>query len=236
MILSAHQPAYLPWLGYFEKLTRSDLFVFLDTVQFEKNSFTNRNRIKTPQGILWLTVPVKVKGHTTQTMRETRIDNRQNWRQKHLRTIFLNYKKAPRFEQCYPKLEQLYQKEYDLLIDLCFDHLLFWLNELKISTKVLRSGEIPVEGKKSELIWNLCQYFGADCYLSGLLGRDYLDQHRFHNTGIQIEFQDYRHPTYLQLHGGFVSHLSIIDFWMNTDRAELIIASGQDSGTNAALR
>src|ERR1035437_4150954 len=103
MILTAHQPAYLPWLGYFDKIIKSDIFVYLDTVQFEKNSFTNRNKVKTPQGAAWLTVPVKIKGHIGKTMMEIEIDNSQDWRKKHLNTIFMNYKKAARFEECYAR-------------------------------------------------------------------------------------------------------------------------------------
>lgn len=226
MIISAHQPAYLPWLGYFDKIIQSDVFVYLDNVQFEKNSFTNRNRIKTPQGEIWLTVPVKSRGHFSKTLTEMKINNTQNWRKKHLNTIFMNYKKAPRFEECFSKIETLYQKEYDYLAELCWDHLLFWCQQIGITTKIVRSSELPVEAKKSDLILELCQHFQADHYVSGALGVNYLQEDDFKQIGIAITYQDYKHPVYAQLWGEFIPYLSIIDFWMNGKDYERISNGG----------
>lgn len=222
MILSIHQPAYLPWLGYFDKLARSDVFVFLDNVQFEKNSFINRNRIKTPQGALMLTVPVRSRGHTASTLKETELDNSRHWKSKHLKSIFLNYRAAPRFDACYPKLEALYAADDALLADMCFRQLQFWLRELGVEKKVVRASSLPLTSRKSELVLDICRYFGADRYISGALGRDYLDEEKFADAGIRIEYQDYRHPVYPQLHGEFLPCMGIVDFWMNTDRFEAI--------------
>jgi hypothetical protein len=222
MILSAHQPAYLPWLGYFDKLLRSDVFVFLDNVQYEKNSFINRNKIKTPQGAIWLTVPVKTKGHTSATLKDTEIDDSQNWKQKHLKSIWLNYRHAPRFDACYAKLEALYAAEDDLLADLCFRHLEFWLREIGVEKKIVRASGLPVQSKKSDMVLELCRHFKADYYISGALGRGYLEEEKFDRAGIRVEYQDYRHPTYPQLVGAFLPFMSILDFWMNTDRFSLI--------------
>ncbi|HEY9746184.1 MAG TPA: WbqC family protein [Oculatellaceae cyanobacterium] len=238
MIVSVHQPAYLPWLGYFDKIIRSDVFVYLDTVQFEKNSFINRNRIKTVQGVAWLTVPVKIKGHFDKTLQEIEIDNTQDWKKKHLRSIYFNYKKAPRFEVCYPKLEALYAKDYLLLSELCWEHLRFWLRELKINTTLVRASELPVSGKGSDLILSLCQHLGAKTYISGCLGRNYLQQKDFHDAGIAVEYQDYRCFPYPQLWGGFLSHLCIVDFWMNSDEYWRIANQSNErlfSGVGAAL-
>jgi len=229
MILSAHQPAYLPWLGYFDKLARSDVFVYLDTVQYEKNSFTNRNRIKTPQGNQWLTVPVKTKGHTSSTLTETEIDNSQDWRGKHLRAIQLNYRKALRFAQCYPKLEALYMEEFLLLSELCYRHLGFWLGELGIERRIVRSSTLSITSRKSDLVFDLCRHFGANHYLSGALGRDYLDEPKFAAAGIHVEYQAYSHPVYPQLYGGFSPYMGVIDYWMNVDDSSLISA-GLNSG------
>ena len=222
MIVSIHQPAYLPWLGYFDKLARSDVFVFLDNVQFEKNSFTNRNRIKTPQGALMLTAPVRSRGHTASTMKETALDNNQYWKARHLKSVFLNYRSAPRFDACYPKLEALYQADDTLLADMCFRQLQFWLRELGVEKRVVRASSLPVASRKSELVFDICRHFEADCYISGALGRNYLDEGKFTNAGIRIEYQDYRHPVYPQLHGDFLPCMGIVDFWMNTDRFESI--------------
>jgi hypothetical protein len=222
MILSAHQPAYLPWLGYFDKIIRSDIFIYLDTVQFEKNSFTNRNRVKTLQGPLWLTVPVKAKGHLDKTMMDIEIDNSQPWRRKHLNSIFMNYKKAPRFEECYEKLETLYQDRHQLLAELCWEQLQFWVKELGIRTPIVRASILPVQAKKSDLVLELCRHYEADHYLSGILGKEYLVVDDFGRCGITVTFQQYKHPDYPQLWGAFLSHLSILDFWMNSDDYRMI--------------
>jgi hypothetical protein len=222
VILSAHQPAYLPWLGYFDKVHRCDIFVFLDSVQFEKNSFTNRNKIKTPQGELWLTVPVRSKGHTTGTMTSLEIESRENWRKKHLGSLFANYKKATRFTELYAKLEALYAREQSLLAELCWEHLQFWLEALGLQRQVVKSSQLPITSSKSLLVLDLCKHFGADTYISGALGKDYLDMDSFHEAGIRVVFQEYRHPTYPQLWGDFLPNLGIVDFAMNCGDPHLI--------------
>ena len=214
-MLCAHQPAYLPWLGYFDRIRRCELFVFLDNVQFERNSFTNRNRIKTPQGPQWLTVPVLQKGHLSSDMRETRIDNTQRWRERHLRSIAQNYRRAPRFEENFPKLEQLLAQPQELLADMCFEQLAFWLGELGIRARVVRASSLPPMRRKSELVLDLCRHFGADHYLSGPLGRDYLDEPAFAAHGIALSYHQFQPLPYPQLHGEFVPGLAVLDWWMN---------------------
>lgn len=215
MILSAHQPAYLPWLGYFDKIAQADVFVYLDTVQFEKNSFINRNQIKTPQGPLWLTIPVKTKGHMSGSLRTMEIDDSQPWRAKHLKSIEMNYRKAARFNECYPKIEELLKTPESNLADYCFHQLRFWLNELKIGTCIVRSSELAMTSSKSDLVLDLCRHFGAERYLSGALGRDYLVEEDFSKDGISIEYQSFRSPVYSQLWGAFIPNLGVLDWWMN---------------------
>lgn len=219
--ISIHQPAYLPWLGYFDKIKRSDIFVYLDSVQYEKNSFINRNKIKTSSGSIWLTVPIKKSGMKCR-IEELIIDSSQNWKKKHLNSIFMNYKKASRFEECYSKLEQLYKEEYESLADLCYDHLLFWIDEIGIDTKIVRSKDLSIKSKKSDLILDICQYLGTNRYISGKNGIDYLNEEEFKEASISIDYQNYIHPVYSQLWGEFLPNLSFIDFWMNTDQYELI--------------
>ena len=215
MILSAHQPAYLPWLGYFDKIARSDIFVYLDTVQFEKNSFINRNQIKTSQGSLWLTIPVKTKGHTNSSLLTTEIDARQTWRAKHLKSIESNYRKAPLFSARFPKLETLINLPEKNLSDYCFNHLKFWCKELGIKTEIVRSSSLPSLGAKSDLVLDLCSHFGVTHYLSGALGRNYLNEDDFERAGITIGYQSFTSPIYPQLWGEFVSNLAVLDWWMN---------------------
>jgi len=215
VILSAHQPAYLPWLGYFDKIARADVFVFLDTVQFEKNSFINRNKIKTAQGPQWLTIPVRVKGHIQASLRETLIDDTQPWRSKHLKSLEMNYRKAPGFKECFPKIEQLFSIQQSNLAELCWQQLRFWVTEFRINTRIVRASEFQITSRKSQLILDLCQHFGAGKYLSGAMGRNYLDEDLFADSGMTIDYQDFRHPAYPQLWGNFEPYMCIVDYWMN---------------------
>jgi len=215
MVVSIHQPAYLPWLGYLARIACSDLFIFLDTVQFEKNSFINRNRIKTPNGPLWLTVPVCLKGHVSKVLTDMRISNQNDWVRKHLRSIEQHYNHATMFSEHFPTLSAEFSKNHSLLTELCFDQLHFWLRELCIENKIIRASDIPVNEKKSDLILSLCRYVGANIYLSGPMGRYYLKEDDFIEKGIQIKYYNYVHPVYYQLYGNFIPDLSIVDYWMN---------------------
>ena len=215
MRLSAHQPAYLPWLGYLDRIRRADVFVFLDTVQFEKNSFTNRNRIKSQQGPLWLTVPVRSRGHLEGTLKDLAIDDSRDWRKKHLGSISASYSRAPEFRDLFPALEEQIRARHELLADLCHEQLLFWLARLGITTRVVRASSLEVRSAKSELILELCRILGATSYLSGPLGKDYLQEEDFARASVAVEYHHYETPPYPQLHGAFVPRLSVVDFLMN---------------------
>jgi hypothetical protein len=220
VILTAHQPAYLPWLGYFDRIHSAQVFVFLDSVQFETNSYINRNKIKSPQGELWLTVPVHSKGHTGDTIQNLTIDSKSNWKKKHLGAIHANYRRAPRFDAMYPDLERLYQSDHSLLSDLCFEHLMFWLGQLGLKPKVVKSSTLGLRSSKSDLILDICRALGANHYLSGSQGRNYLREDDFRDAGIAVRYQDYTHPEYPQLWGNtFVPRLSVLDFLMNASNA-----------------
>ena len=230
MIISIHQPAYLPWLGYFDKIVRSDIFVFLDSVQYQKNSYQNRNKLRGPQGSFWLTVPTKSKGHMGSILRDTLIDDAQAWRTKHLKTIENNYKKATHFKECFPKFKELLSTSESNLAELCWHQLHFWLKEFNIKTKVVRSSEVPITSTKSDLVLDLCKHFCADRYLSGALGKNYLDEGSFGVAGITVTYQDYQHPVYPQLWGEFEPFLGIMDYWMNCGSCELKIMMKNSHG------
>lgn len=213
--VSIHQPAYLPWLGYFDKMIRSDIFVFLDTVQFEKNSFINRNQILSRQGPAWLTIPVKMKGHTDATLKTTEIDNTQHWQKKHLKSIELNYKKAIHFDRVWELIKHFYNNEYKYLSDICFEQLNVWCKYFDITTTVVRASHLDVKGCKSELILNLCKHYKATHYLSGKLGVDYLNISAFKQENIDVEIQNFQGEEYPQLYGSYVPNLSVLDYAMN---------------------
>jgi hypothetical protein len=183
MIVSIHQPAYLPWMGYFDKIKNSDIFVYLDMVQFERGSFINRNKIK---GDLWLTVPIKKKGKFGQCIMDVEIDNTQKWRAKHLKTIYQTYCKEDGFHNKFVRLKNMYNKNHDKLTDFLIEQLRFFLEEFEIKVQVVKARDI--KGKKSELVANICKELGATKYISGRLGKNYLDESLF--NGIEIEYQE----------------------------------------------
>lgn len=228
MILSAHQPAYMPWLGYLHKIALCDRFVILDNVQFEKNSFINRNQIKSPNGPIWLTIPVLLTGHTRLTVQDIKIDNSTDWRNKHWKSILFNYKKAPFFGKYSDYFEQLYKKDWIKLVDIIDDQLKFFLNTLNIKTPVLYQSKLQIKSKKQELIVDLCRKTGSDIFVFGALGKDYAQKEIFDKNHIKIYFQEYQHPIYSQLRGDFLPNLSALDLIFNVcaQNAMDIIAGG----------
>lgn len=220
MILAAHQPAYLPWPSYLDRIAKAGVFVLLDGVQFERGSFTNRNRIKTQHGSHWLTVPIKTKGHMTRAIRDLQIDPMRPWAKTHLKTIYHAYSKAPRFFEGFKTLEWLYGHDKGGLSDLCLFQLMFWLREYGIySKKVHLQPVLPATETKGDLILALCRLFKCDTYLSGPFGRDYLDLEAFQRAGIKVEWHEWKQEPYPQLWGGeFIPNLSILDYWMNVEK------------------
>lgn len=211
-VLTAHQPLYLPWLGFFHKVTMSDKFCLWEDVQFDPKDFINRNRIKNPNGWAWMTVPILAKGYREKTIMDMYIDNSQNWRHDHWNSILVSYgKKAPYFESYRDFFEKTYKKNWDKLVDLDEHFLKYLLKELGISVEFLKASEQKFEGKKSDRVLDMCVKLGADVYIFGELGKDYADVKDFEKKGVKVYFQKYNHPVYPQLYGEFVSHLSIID-------------------------
>lgn len=217
MIVSIHQTAYLPWLGYFDKIAQADVFVYLDTVQFQKNSFQNRNKIRTKTGWCWLTVPVKTKGKLYESeLSSIEVNEQTNWRRKHLGALQTNYAKAPYFEREMAYLEAVLAEPWDKLSDPCFAMMMHFLQRLDVPTKVVKSSQLPpVDAAKSDLVLGLCRQLGANCYLSGAQGRDYLDEASFVDAGIEVVFQEYCHPVYQQTYPGFEPYMGIVDALMN---------------------
>lgn len=215
MIVSINQPAYLPWLGYFHRIAISDIHVILDHVQFEKNSFTNRNKIRTREGAAMLTVPLKTKGLFGDLSIDTIRVADESWKVKHLKSIQNNYSKAKYFKHYEPVLTELFSKNYDKLIDVILPMNEWLIQELNIRTKIIRSSEMNIQGTKNELVLNICRSLNAKTYLSGPFGRDYLDLDSFHNSGIKVDFHDYRHPVYPQLYEGFEPYMTILDLLLN---------------------
>ena len=191
--VSIHQPVYLPWLGFFKKISTSDQFVFLDDVQFEKNGWHNRNKIRTSDGWIWLTVPTKTK--FGMNLNEIKIDNSINWKKKHKKAIEINYSKTPYFKNYWNELESIFNKKHELLIELNLELIKFIMKNLQIKTPTIFSSELNIDGKSSERILNICNKLKSKIYLSGKLGKDYLDLDDVSSNGIEVKFQDYKHHT-----------------------------------------
>jgi hypothetical protein len=234
MILSVHQPQYLPWLGYFDKIAASDLFVFLDRPQYKKREFQNRNRIKGPQGELWLTVPVLTKGRFDQPLGEVEIDGRQDWQKSHWLSLDQNYRKAPFWERYAPGLKPFYEKPWARLCDLNMAMTRYFLAELGIRTPLKVESEVGTSTVSTERLIELCRKTGAQGYLSGAGGKDYMDEDRFKQEGLALSYQHYAHPAYRQQHDkqGFLAHLSVVDLLFNEGPESLRILRGAD-GKNA---
>jgi hypothetical protein len=211
MIVSVNQPAYLPWLGYFHRIAASDVHVVLDHVQFEKGSFVNRNRVRTAGGAAWLTVPVRTSGRLGGLpIAEVEIAG-DDWRRKHRRTLREAYARAPHLDEHEPFFASVYDRPWRLLADLCAETTSYLLRSLGIGTPIVRSSELAPAGAKDELVLDLCRRLGAATYLSGALGRQYLREELFAEAGIQVVYQDYRHPVYAQLHEPFLPFMAAVD-------------------------
>lgn len=215
MIVAVHQPQFLPWLGYFHKMMMADAFCLLDDVQFKKNEWQNRNRIKTAQGWQWLTVPVKYR--FPEKINEVSINDAVNWRRKHLESIKYSYQKSKYFCKNFDCLEKAYKKEWES-ISAINHHLIVEIRKiLDIQDKpMIRASAIPrLSENPTQRLVDICRGMGGDTYLSGADGPKYMDMEKFKKNGIKVMVQDFQHPVYPQQHGAFQSHLSIIDLLFN---------------------
>ena len=212
MIVSIMQPAYLPWLGYFDRIARADLHVVLDHVRIEKRGFTRRNRVRTPEGWGWLSVPVLTKGRSREVgIDELRIANDSDWARKHRETIRRCYSGAAYFDEYFPTLSGLLDRKWDRLVELCGAVADWQLGAFGIGTPHVLSSSFGLASTKGELILDLCREVGATTYLSGPFGRDYLVEERFTEAGIAIVYHDYEHPVYPQRFAGFEPYMAAID-------------------------
>jgi hypothetical protein len=216
MILAAHQPNYLPWAGYFYKMARCDIFVFLDSVQYSRTSYTARCLIKGVDGkARWLSVPVRKKGRYFQSILDTEIDNATEWQQSHLRSLTVCYSRASHFAE-HQRLHQLaYGENYGKLSLLNARLIRATAQELEIAPRFYSLSELGIDSRSSDLLVDLCLQLSADTYLSGPGGRKYLDQEKFKQAGIELRFITYQPRPYPQLWGDFIPGLSLSDMLYN---------------------
>jgi len=223
-VVAIHQPQYLPWLGYFDKIYRCDVFCLLDTVQYKKNEFQNRNRIKTTDGWQWLTVPVTYR--FPQRIEEVGVNQTVDWQRKHLQALKTNYSKAPFFEIYFGRFEELYQHSYEFLVQVNVACIKSLMKLLGLERKLVLASSLPVETEDPTLrLVEICKKLGGDFYLSGRDGANYMDIDMFAGHQIDILFQDFQHPQYPQCFGPFEPNMSVVDLLFNCGQESLAIMS-----------
>jgi WbqC-like protein len=230
VILTAHQPAYLPWLGLFHKIALADLFCYFDIAQYQTKDYNNRNKIKTHSGEIWLSVPVESKNHFGKSVGDIRIVQ-NGWQRKHFKSIQLSYQKAPYYHDYIDGLEAvLIGQLFETLSALNLQMLRFLMSCLALKTPIVKASDYAFQGAKSDLVLDMCLQLKADTYIFGAQGRDYADVDKFRAGGVEPRFQDYRHPVYRQLHGEFLPYMSVIDLLFNEGpRSREALLSGNDT-------
>jgi hypothetical protein len=220
MIVGIHQPNYLPYLGFIDKLIKSDVFVIYDDAQFNKGDFQHRNRIRIFHGWEWLTVPVEKKHipiNQIKIKNDVKISN-MNWQEAHFKEIYDNYRKAPNYAKYEKDICQIYGQQYDMLIDINIRLIEFLMNSFDIETKIIFSSEFGLNSRLTEKLVDLVGAVGGDVYLSGPMGKEYLEHQLFEKKNIQVIFQEFKHPVYQQQYNGFEPNMSAIDLIFNKGR------------------
>jgi len=211
MKCAIHQATYLPSLHLFHKMAQVDKFVILDDCNISKsNHYYNKNRIKTPQGEQWLTVPIK--SHTC-NLQECEIANNK-WKT-HLKTIFYNYKKTPYFIDYFKYFEKIYKKDFKYLKDLNIELILLLKNLFQIKTPIFFSSNLNIISLKNKRNIDIVKKLDCDHYLSGIGAKDYNNKEMFHKNNIILEYQEFKYPIYNQIYGKFIPNLSAIDYLFN---------------------
>lgn len=209
------QSNYIPWRGYFDFIDDVDLFIFYDDVQYTRKDWRNRNKIKTQQGLIWLTVPVKFSMNQLVNINDATIDYSNPWVRKHINSIKVAYSKAPFFEKYFSEFESILQIKYENLSDLNIALILWCMRHLNINTETRMSSEFNPVGYRTDRIIDILKKVKATSYLVGPAAKDYIEVDRFKNAEIALEFKKYDYAEYNQLHGKFEPNVSVMDLMFN---------------------
>jgi hypothetical protein len=227
------QPSYIPWRGYFHQIYKSDLFIFYDDVQYDKNGWRNRNQIKTSQGKTWLTIPVKTKGSVTDNtpINQIPVSWDKPWNIHHWRGIQFAYKKAPFFSMYANFFEEIYSRQPEYLSEFTISSTMEIARILGIKhTRFQKSSEISgITGEKTDRLIQILMKVGADEYISGPAAKDYIEEEKFIDAGIKLEYMQYNYPEYPQLYPPFDGRVSIIDLLFMTGPTALKFITGDDA-------
>jgi len=219
------QPSYIPWRGYFHQIWKADLFVFYDDAQYDKNGWRNRNRIKTSQGLQWLTIPVHTKGSVPEStpINKIKISWEKPWPLHHWRGIQFAYRNAPFFSQYEHYFSEIFSRKPELLADFTIETTIEISRMLGIDhTQFIRSSELHnIDGTRTDRLISILERVGADYYISGPSAKDYIEDEKFESAGIKLEYMNYDYPDYEQLHPPFEAQVSIIDLLFMQGRNSL---------------
>lgn len=213
------QPSYIPWRGYFHLIQKADIFVFYDDVQYDKHGWRNRNRIKSPTGSIWLTIPVLSRAvqEDSIAIKNIQFAPDTRWREKHLRSIQQCYAKAPYLKTYTPLLQEIYSDKSEHLADFTIGTTVMLARMLGLNaTRFVRSSTLPHTGEKTDRLISLLQHLGATHYISGPAAKTYIEPEKFSAAGIRLEYMNYSYSPYPQLHGAFDPQLSVLDLLFMT--------------------
>ena len=221
-IVGIHQPNYLPWPGYFNKMKNVDIFVFLDTVDYAKNDFMNRNKIKTSNGWLYLTIPIEGK-YYRKPINSVLLPSDDRWARNHWKTIEINYKKVPYFEKYRDSFEKIFKNLPRTLVEFNKKLILNITNLLHINVEIVKASDLSIDSelKKTDLLLEIVKKVGGKYYLSGMGARDYIEENKFKD--IKLKFQHFELKKYHQLYGEWIPNLSVIDLIFNEGEKSLSI-------------
>lgn len=231
MIVAIHQPEHLPWLGFFNKMANAEKIVILDNVQYRKRYFQNRNKILINGAEKYIGVPVKLERYREKTIADMEIfsDQEVPWKDKYIKSIEYNYKHHPFFDDYFPFFIELLEKNIFNLYEFNMQIIKYFAQELSIDTKIIKASDLSPTGVKSDLILDIAKKAGADIYLSGPSGRDYMNLEKYEREGMDVWFNDFKHPEYVQKGiKKFVPYMSVLDLLMNvgSNKGREIIQSG----------
>lgn len=229
MIITIHQPEHLPWLGLIDKISKADIFVTLDTVQYEKKYFQNRNKIRTKNGFSWLTAHVK-KFSSNTVIKDMELSYEHNWVNHNLNLLKTHYSKAEFFDRYFNKIEKILIKKHIKLAELNCELIDMILESFGIKTKIVKASDLGLDEVNGGTMVNfsICKALSATLYLSGISGKDYLDLSVFENVNIKVSFQEFHHPIYKQQYEPFIPCMSSIDLLFNYGPESKDILFGKD--------
>lgn len=222
--LAISQPRYLPAANYIERIMFSDLFVMLDNVQHQKRAFEHRNKIRTSNGTTWLSIPIDRKNSPTDKICDLLIYNNENWKENHLKNFKFNYARTPYYDEVFDLLKRFYNVEYETLNEAVKNMIEIIVEYLELEANMVWASNYNFNKKNDDLLVEITNFFEGDTYISGPNGRDYIDEEKFEEKDIDVQYHEYNHPIYEQVWGEFKEYMTIWDmmFYFGKDTVNKI--------------